>query len=85
MGDVLIMNEIDATANRLGIDLLQVDLDSIQLPPGEDFGIIRYYLINCNFVLLVGQCNYGVVLAGMGSNLSESSFYYYFFNFWLLL
>ncbi|ESR63479.1 hypothetical protein CICLE_v100076091mg, partial [Citrus x clementina] len=40
MGDVLIMNEIDATANRLGIDLLQVDLDSIQLPPGEDLGII---------------------------------------------
>lgn len=56
MGDVLIMNEIDATANRLGIDLLQFDLDSIQLPPSEDFGIIRYYLINCNFVLLVGQC-----------------------------
>ncbi|PSS11951.1 Eukaryotic translation initiation factor 3 subunit B like [Actinidia chinensis var. chinensis] len=31
--------EILETASRLGIDLSQVDLDSIRLPPGEDFGI----------------------------------------------
>ncbi|KAF5743376.1 hypothetical protein HS088_TW09G01444 [Tripterygium wilfordii] len=40
MADVMIMNEIEATASRLGIDLSQLDLDSIQLPPGEDFGIV---------------------------------------------
>ncbi|XP_057511945.1 eukaryotic translation initiation factor 3 subunit B-like [Actinidia eriantha] len=33
------MEEILETASRLGIDLSQVDLDSIRLPPGEDFGI----------------------------------------------
>lgn len=42
MADVLIMNEIEATAGRLGIDLYQVDYDSIRLPPGEDFGVVRY-------------------------------------------
>ncbi|GKU99920.1 hypothetical protein SLEP1_g12697 [Rubroshorea leprosula] len=40
MADVLIMNETEATAARLGIDLSEVDYDSIRLPPGEDFGII---------------------------------------------
>ncbi|XP_057510007.1 eukaryotic translation initiation factor 3 subunit B-like [Actinidia eriantha] len=33
------MEEILETASRIGIDLSQVDLDSIRLPPGEDFGI----------------------------------------------
>lgn len=33
------MADIEATAQRLGIDLSSVDLDSIQLPPREDFGI----------------------------------------------
>lgn len=33
------MADIEATAQRLGIDLTAVDLDSIQLPPREDFGI----------------------------------------------
>lgn len=33
------MKEIEDTAARLGIDLSQLDLDSIRLPPGEDFGI----------------------------------------------
>ncbi|GAB4828263.1 Eukaryotic translation initiation factor 3 subunit B [Ancistrocladus abbreviatus] len=36
MADVLM---IEATASRLGIDLNQVDWDTIKLPPGEDFGI----------------------------------------------
>lgn len=41
MGDVMVLNDIEATAARIGIDLSQLDLDSIRLPPGEDFGIIR--------------------------------------------
>ncbi|KAH7574014.1 hypothetical protein JRO89_XS03G0240100 [Xanthoceras sorbifolium] len=44
MGDVMVMNEIEATASRLGIDQSQIDLDSIRLPPGESFGIIRMSL-----------------------------------------
>ncbi|KAJ6829022.1 eukaryotic translation initiation factor 3 subunit B-like [Iris pallida] len=39
MADVVSMEDIEATAQRLGIDLSSVDLDSIRLPPGEDFGI----------------------------------------------
>uniref|UniRef100_A0A5B6Z9D4 Putative eukaryotic translation initiation factor 3 subunit B-like n=1 Tax=Davidia involucrata TaxID=16924 RepID=A0A5B6Z9D4_DAVIN len=39
MADVMSMEEIRETASRLGIDLSQVDLDSIRLPPAEDFGI----------------------------------------------
>ncbi|KAA8515781.1 hypothetical protein F0562_018608 [Nyssa sinensis] len=39
MADVMSMEEIRETASRLGIDISQVDLDSIRLPPGEDFGI----------------------------------------------
>ncbi|GFY90394.1 eukaryotic translation initiation factor 3B-2 [Actinidia rufa] len=35
----MVMEEILETASRLGIDLSQVDLDSLRLPPGEDFGI----------------------------------------------
>ena len=37
----MLINEIEATAGRLGIDLAQIDLDSIRLPPGDDFGVIR--------------------------------------------
>ncbi|XP_072963175.1 eukaryotic translation initiation factor 3 subunit B-like [Typha angustifolia] len=40
MAAVASMADIEATAQRLGIDLSSVDLDSISLPPGEDFGII---------------------------------------------
>ncbi|KAI3905116.1 hypothetical protein MKX01_017362 [Papaver californicum] len=39
MAEVMSMQEIEAYGNRLGIDIRQIDLDSIQLPPGEDFGI----------------------------------------------
>ncbi|XP_068659438.1 eukaryotic translation initiation factor 3 subunit B-like [Aristolochia californica] len=39
MTQVISMADIEATAERLEIDLSQVDLDSIHLPPGEDFGI----------------------------------------------
>ncbi|KAK6918127.1 hypothetical protein RJ641_016549 [Dillenia turbinata] len=38
MADV--MSVFEERAARLGIDLSQVDFDSIRLPPGEDFGII---------------------------------------------
>ncbi|KAF5461330.1 hypothetical protein F2P56_017440 [Juglans regia] len=40
MADVMLMKEIETTADRLGIDLSTVDLDSISLPPGQDFGIL---------------------------------------------
>lgn len=42
MAEVLPMADVDSIANRLGIDLNQVDLESIHLPPSEDFGIPRY-------------------------------------------
>lgn len=41
MADVAAMTEIEATASRLGVDLSTIDLDSIRLPPGDNFGIIR--------------------------------------------
>jgi hypothetical protein len=41
MADVMVMKEIQETAQRLGIDLASVDLDAIRLPPGQDFGIVR--------------------------------------------
>ncbi|KAJ8748201.1 hypothetical protein K2173_000609 [Erythroxylum novogranatense] len=40
MGDVMTMRDVEARAAVAGIDLSNLDLDSIQLPPGEDFGII---------------------------------------------
>ncbi|XP_057807553.1 eukaryotic translation initiation factor 3 subunit B-like isoform X1 [Salvia miltiorrhiza] len=40
MADVMSMEEIQATAARLNIDLDSLDLDSIRLPAGETFGII---------------------------------------------
>nr|P56821.1 RecName: Full=Eukaryotic translation initiation factor 3 subunit B; Short=eIF3b; AltName: Full=eIF-3-eta; AltName: Full=eIF3 p110 [Nicotiana tabacum]CAA72721.1 PRT1 protein [Nicotiana tabacum] len=39
MADVTSMGEITAIAARIGVDLSQIDLDSIHLPPGEDCGI----------------------------------------------
>ncbi|KAJ0973140.1 hypothetical protein J5N97_021099 [Dioscorea zingiberensis] len=39
MAEVVSMADIEATALRLGIDISSVDLDAIQIPPGEDFGI----------------------------------------------
>ncbi|KAL9376114.1 hypothetical protein Peur_030234 [Populus x canadensis] len=39
MGEIS-LNELEARAAAAGIDLSQIDLDSIQLPPGDDFGII---------------------------------------------
>ncbi|KAJ6373262.1 hypothetical protein OIU76_027570 [Salix suchowensis] len=39
MGEIS-LSELEARANAAGIDLSQIDLDSIQLPPGDDFGII---------------------------------------------
>ncbi|THU54819.1 hypothetical protein C4D60_Mb11t00070 [Musa balbisiana] len=39
MAEVVLIEDIEASATRLGIDLSSVDLDSIQLPRGEDFGI----------------------------------------------
>ena len=35
------MEDIRAAASTLGIDISNIDLDSIRLPPGEDFGILR--------------------------------------------
>ncbi|KAL6964896.1 Eukaryotic translation initiation factor 3 subunit B [Sarracenia purpurea var. burkii] len=40
MADVISMEEIRETASSLGVDISQVDLASIRLPPGEDLGII---------------------------------------------
>jgi translation initiation factor 3 subunit B len=40
MGEIS-LNELEARADAAGIDLSQIDLDSIQLPPGDNFGIIR--------------------------------------------
>ncbi|KAK2643511.1 hypothetical protein Ddye_025274 [Dipteronia dyeriana] len=40
MGDVMVMNAIEATASRRGIDQSQINLDSIRLQPGDNFGII---------------------------------------------
>ncbi|KAH0451085.1 hypothetical protein IEQ34_021777 [Dendrobium chrysotoxum] len=39
MASIVSMADIEATAKGLGIDLSAVNLDSITLPPGEDFGI----------------------------------------------
>ena len=35
------MEDIRAAASTLGIGISNIDLDSIRLPPGEDFGILR--------------------------------------------
>ena len=39
--EVMLMNEIEATAAHMGIDM-NIDFNSVQLPPGEDCGIVRY-------------------------------------------
>jgi hypothetical protein len=36
------MDDIEARARVLGVDLSAVDLDSIALPAGENFSILRY-------------------------------------------
>ena len=36
--------DIEARAARIGVNLSEVDLDSIHLPPGEDLGILRFNL-----------------------------------------
>ncbi|KAK9090559.1 hypothetical protein Sjap_023736 [Stephania japonica] len=40
MVEAITMAEIEERANRLGVDLSRLDLDSITLPPGQDSGII---------------------------------------------
>ncbi|KAI5647582.1 hypothetical protein M9H77_33587 [Catharanthus roseus] len=40
MAEVMSMEDIRAAAARIDIDFSQVDLDSIRLPPGDDYGII---------------------------------------------
>lgn len=43
--------DLDARAAKLGIDLSQVDFDSVLLPPGENFGIERYvYILYMNTI-----------------------------------
>ncbi|XP_055817657.1 eukaryotic translation initiation factor 3 subunit B [Solanum dulcamara] len=39
MSEVVSMEEIRAISDRLGVDLTQIDLESIHLPPGENLGI----------------------------------------------
>ncbi|MQL80266.1 hypothetical protein Taro_012703, partial [Colocasia esculenta] len=39
MESVVSMSDIEAAAQRLGINLSSVDLDSIRLPPGDDLGV----------------------------------------------
>ena len=39
--DMTIAVSIQARARDLGLDLSALDLDSIALPAGEDFGILR--------------------------------------------
>lgn len=51
MAEVVSMEDIEAQAKIFGIDLSSVDLDSITLPPGEDFGIKRYFWILVNQTL----------------------------------
>ncbi|KAG0448570.1 hypothetical protein HPP92_027767 [Vanilla planifolia] len=41
MPEQVSLEDIEATARGLGIDLSVVDLNAINLPPGEDFGIKR--------------------------------------------
>ncbi|CAI0413995.1 unnamed protein product [Linum tenue] len=40
MADVINVKDAEALAAEWGIDTSQIDFDSIELPPGEDFGII---------------------------------------------
>lgn len=47
MSEVVSMEEIRAISDRLGVDLTQVDLDSIQLPPGDNLGIPRSESCTC--------------------------------------
>jgi len=40
MGEIS-LTELEERAAAAGIDLSLVDIDSIKLPPGDDFGVIR--------------------------------------------
>lgn len=44
MAEVMSMEDIRAAAARIDIDFSQVDLHSIRLPPGDDYGIIRLFI-----------------------------------------
>ena len=46
----MVMKEIETTASFLGINFVQLDLNSIHLPPGQDFGIPRY---NTQFIIII--------------------------------
>ena len=46
----MVMKEIETTASFLGIDFVQLDLNSIHFPPGQDFGIPRY---NTQFIIII--------------------------------
>jgi len=50
MADVMVMKDIETTASFLGIDFFPLDLNSIHLPPGQDFGIPRY---NTQFIIII--------------------------------
>jgi hypothetical protein len=56
MADVMVMKEIEDKASLLGIDLSTIDLDSIQLPPGYDCGIIRYIEFFISYYFLFFFC-----------------------------
>lgn len=58
MADVAVMREIEDSASRLGVDLSAIDLDSIHLPPDQDFGIKRYYLYHF-LTKIVDKCIMG--------------------------
>lgn len=41
MAAVMSMADIQAAAERVGINLAAIDLDAVHLPPGDDFGVPR--------------------------------------------
>ena len=45
----MVMKDIETTASFLGIDFVPLDLNSIHLPPGQDFRIPRY---NTQFIII---------------------------------
>lgn len=73
------MADIEAMADPVGIDLSQVDLDSIELPPGDDFGIKRSILSSVpspsrllfHSVVPIGPCCSSVLCSDDESDLPE--------------
>lgn len=71
------MADIEAMADGHGIDLSQVDLDSIELPPGDDFGIKRSFLsfppahLLFHLVVPTGPCCSCVICSDDESDLPE--------------